>query len=116
MRRSSRMPMRCVASSARAYAASNIRGQTGENGHAGEGAQTVLKFTPVAELEATVGAAEAVAPLAINKDITSGRFAIGQFDGKRIERSRDMFVTYLKLKRSPAADELFTNALLPEVK
>jgi NitT/TauT family transport system substrate-binding protein len=102
----------------RRFIRASIRGikYTWQDGHAREGAQAVLKFNPVAELEATAGASETVAPLAINKDITSGRFAIGQFDGKRIERSRDMFVTYLKLKRSPAAEELFTNALLPEVK
>ncbi|MGE3995779.1 MAG: ABC transporter substrate-binding protein [Variibacter sp.] len=89
---------------------------TWQEGHAREGAQAVVKFNPVVDLEAAAGASETVAPLAINKDITSGRFALGQFDGPRVESSRDMFVKYLKLKRTPAASELFTNTMLPETK
>lgn len=96
----------------------SIRGvkYTWQDGNAREAAQAVLKYNPVAEMESTIGAVEACAPLAINKDITSGNFAIGQFDPKRIESSRDMFVKFLKLKRSPPKEELFTNALLPELK
>lgn len=89
---------------------------TWQEGNAREGAQSVVKFNPVVDLEAAAGASETVAPLAINEEITSGRFAIGQFEPRRVDRSRDLFVKYLKLKRSPSGEELYTNALLPETK
>jgi NitT/TauT family transport system substrate-binding protein len=100
------------------FVRASIRGikYTWQDGNVHEAAAAVMKHNPVAEKESTEGAVEACAPLAINKDITSGQFAIGQFDPKRIESSRDLFVTYLKLKRSPPKEELFTNALLPELK
>jgi NitT/TauT family transport system substrate-binding protein len=84
--------------------------------NAREGAQAVVKFNSIVDIDGATGASEVAAALAIDDEIKSGKYAIGQADPARVDRIRDMYVKFLSLKRSPSGDEIFTNALLPATK
>ena len=64
----------------------------------------------------TGGAAASPSRYAFTEEITSGKVALGQFEPARVNRSRDVYTEYLKLKRSVPPEELYTNDLLPERK
>ncbi len=81
-----------------------------------EGARYVVKANPEVDLDAAVGAASVASKYAFTEEITSGKVALGQFEPARVDRSRDVYTQYLKLKRQVPADELYTNDLLPERK
>ena len=81
-----------------------------------EGAKIVVKSNPEVDLDAAVGAATVASRYAFTEEITSGKVALGQFEPARVNRSRDVYTEYLKLKRIVPPDELYTNDLLPERK
>jgi NitT/TauT family transport system substrate-binding protein len=81
-----------------------------------EGARYVVKANPEVDLDAAVGAASVASKYAFTEEITSGKVALGQFEPARVDRSRDVYTQYLKLKRQVPGQELYTNDLLPERK
>src|SRR5262245_2041306 len=81
-----------------------------------EGAKYVVKSNPEVDLDAAVGAASVASKYAFTEEITSGKVALGQFEPDRVDRSRDVYTQYLKLKRQVPGAELYTNDLLPERK
>lgn len=84
--------------------------------HLEEGAKILLKSNPEVDLDAAVGAASVASRYAFTEEVTRGKVAIGQFEPARVEKSRDIYTEYLKLKRKVPADELVTNDVLPEKK
>jgi NitT/TauT family transport system substrate-binding protein len=81
-----------------------------------EGARFVVKANPEVDLDAAVGAASVASRYAFTEEVTSGKVALGQFEPARVNRSRDIYTEYLKLKRTVPPEELYTNDLLPERK
>jgi NitT/TauT family transport system substrate-binding protein len=81
-----------------------------------EGARILVKAHPEVDFDAAFGAAQVASRYAFTEEVASGKVAVGQFEPARVERSRDVYTEYLKLKRRVPADELVTNDLLPEKK
>lgn len=84
--------------------------------HWEEGARILLKYNPEVDLDAAVGAASVASRYALTDEVTSGKVAVGQFEPARVEKSRDVYTEYMQLKRKVAAEDLYTNELLPERK
>lgn len=84
--------------------------------HLEEGARILIKLHPEIDIEAAAGAAQVASRYAFTEEVSTGRVALGQLEQDRVERSRDIYTEYLKLKRRVPANELYTNGLLPEVK
>ncbi len=81
-----------------------------------EGARILVKTNPEVDLDAATGAAQVASRYAFTEEVTAGRVAVGQFELARVEKSRDIYTEYLRLKRRVPAEELHTNDLLPEKK
>jgi NitT/TauT family transport system substrate-binding protein len=102
----------------RAFLRGTIRGMRhafDPKGHE-EGARILVKAHPEVDFDAAFGAAQVASRYAFTEEATGGKVAVGQFEPARVERSRDVYTEYLKLKRRVPADELVTNDLLPEKK
>jgi NitT/TauT family transport system substrate-binding protein len=81
-----------------------------------ECAKYVVAENPVVDLDAAIGAGRAAAALSITEEIKSGKVAFGQFEPDRVKTSRDITAKYLQLKGSVEVSDLYTNALLPQVR
>jgi NitT/TauT family transport system substrate-binding protein len=81
-----------------------------------EGAKILLKYNPEVDYDAALGAAAVASRYAMTEEVASGKVAIGQFEPARVDRSRDVYTEYMKLKRQVPGAELYTNDLLPERK
>ena len=81
-----------------------------------EGAKILLKYNPEVDFDAAAGAAAVASRYALTEEVTSGKVAIGQFEPARVDKSRDVYTEYMKLKRRVPGPELYTNDLLPERK
>ena len=81
-----------------------------------EGAKILLKYNPEVDFDAAAGAAAVASRYAMTEEVTSGKVAIGQFEPARVDKSRDVYTEYMKLKRRVPGAELYTNDLLPERK
>lgn len=79
-----------------------------------EGARILVKSNPEVDLDAAIGAAKVASTYSVTEEVASGKVAVGQFERDRVEKSRDIYTEYLKLKRRVPAEELYTNDLLPE--
>ncbi|MGH7265022.1 MAG: hypothetical protein ACREMB_09255 [Candidatus Rokuibacteriota bacterium] len=75
-----------------------------------------MKANPEVDLDAALGAAQVASRYSFTEEVTSGKVAVGQFESARVDRSRDIYTEYLKLKRRVPGEELYTNDLLPEKK
>jgi NitT/TauT family transport system substrate-binding protein len=84
--------------------------------HHEEGAKIVVKSNPEVDLDAAVGAAAVASRYAFTDEVTRGTVAVGQFEPARVDKSRDIYSEFLKLKRKVPGEELVTNDLLPEKK
>lgn len=87
----------------------------GEGRHE-ECAKNVVDANPVVDMVAAVGASQVAGSLSFTPEVKGGKMAVGQIEPERIKMTRDIAVEYLKLKKTPALEELFTNDLLPEKK
>ena len=81
-----------------------------------EGAKILLKYNPEVDFDAAAGAAAVASRYAITEEVTSGKVAVAQFEPARVDKSRDVYTEYMKLKRQVPGAELYTNDLLPERK
>jgi len=81
-----------------------------------EGAKILLKYNPEVDYDAALGAATVASRYALTEEVTSGKVAVGQFEPARVDKSRDVYTEYMKLKRRVPGAELYTNDLLPERK
>ncbi len=81
-----------------------------------EGARILLRYHPEVDLDAAAGAARVASQYAMTEEVTSGQVALGQFEPARVDRSRDVYTEYMRLKRQVPGAELYTNDLLPERK
>jgi NitT/TauT family transport system substrate-binding protein len=81
-----------------------------------EGAKILLKYNPEVDHDAALGAATVASRYSMTAEVTSGKVAVGQFEPDRVERSRDVYTEYMKLKKTVPGSELYTNDLLPEKK
>jgi NitT/TauT family transport system substrate-binding protein len=81
-----------------------------------EGAKILLKYNPEVDHDAALGAATVASRYALTEEVTSGKVAVAQFEPARVDKSRDVYTEYMKLKRQVPGAELYTNDLLPEWK
>jgi NitT/TauT family transport system substrate-binding protein len=81
-----------------------------------EGAKILLKYNPEVDHDAALGAATVASRYALTEEVTSGKVAVAQFEPARVDKSRDVYTEYMKLKRQVPGAELYTNDLLPERK
>ena len=81
-----------------------------------EGAKILLKYNPEVDFDAALGAATVASTYAMTDEVASGKVAIGQFEPWRVDKSRDVYTEYMKLKRRVPGPDLYTNDLLPERK
>ena len=78
-----------------------------------EGVKYLLKHHPEVDADGAVGAAQVATRFVYAEEVTSGKFAVGQFDPARLEKTRDTYTEYLQLKRKVPLDEVYTNDLVP---
>jgi len=84
--------------------------------HFEEGTRILLKYHPEIDLAAALGAATVASTYAMTDEVTSGKVAVGQFEPWRVDKSRDVYTEYMRLKRQVPGPDLYTNDLLPERK
>ncbi len=106
------------AESLRAFLRATLRGlkHAFAREHLEEGARILLRYHPEVDFDAAAGAAQVASRYALTEEVTSGQVALGQFEPARVERSRDVYTEYMRLKRQVPGAELYTNDLLPERK
>jgi NitT/TauT family transport system substrate-binding protein len=81
--------------------------------HFDEGVKYVVKYHPEVDPDGALGAAQVASRFVYAEEVTSGKFAVGQFDPARLEKTRDAYTEYLGLKRKVPLDEIYTNDLVP---
>jgi len=84
--------------------------------HIEEGAKYVVAENPVVDIDAAIGAAKVAAALSVTDEVKSGKVALGQFEPDRVKFTRDIAAKYLGLKGNVEVSDLYTNALLPQVR
>jgi NitT/TauT family transport system substrate-binding protein len=103
----------------RAFLRGTVRGMKyafGDVKNHEEGAKILVKANPEVDLDAALGAAQVASRYSFTEEVTSGKVAVGQLEPARVDKSRDIYTEYLKLKRRVPGEELYTNDLLPEKK
>ncbi len=84
--------------------------------HFDEGVGYVVKHHPEVDPDGALGAAQVASRFVYAEEVVNGKFAVGQFDPARLEKTRDTYTEYLGLKRKVGLDEVYTNDLLPAKK
>jgi NitT/TauT family transport system substrate-binding protein len=81
------------------------------NKHFEEGVGYVVKHHPEVDRDGALGAAQVGARFVYAEEVVNGKFAVGQFDPARLEKTRDLYTQYLELKRRVPLEEIYTNDL-----